>query len=541
MVASTFNIADLFEQAADEWPDHPYLADERTRRTYAEMDSRANRLAHHLAAQGIGPGDRVGIYAYNRAEWVEALWAVFKLRAVWVNINYRYVHDELRYLFDQADLSALVVEPQFAEPAAAAAPHVPQLVIGPDYEAALAAQPDRRDFAARSNDDHYILFTGGTTGLPKGVVWRHEDVVMALGGGVDIRTGEVLTAPDGFVAKGNNGFRMVSFPLPPLMHGATQWNVMGQAFIGGSMVLRARFDAADVWRTVAAERVNSLFITGDAMARPLLDSYETEVAAGRRPDTSSLFMVASSAVLFSQHSKDRFFELFPELLISDSVGSSEGGANGFSLVTKGTVMKGGPTVTAAPQSLVVDEELMPVAPGSGVIGRLARRGNIPVGYLDDPVKTAQVFVTAADGTRYVIPGDYAMVEADGSITLLGRGSVSINSGGEKIFPEEVENALKAHPDVYDAMVVGVPDERWGERVVAIVAPVAGTMPTLSGVQDHCRNHVAGYKIPRDLVIVAEVPRSPSGKLDYRWAKRVAMGDPSLAETPADTTLPKDQQ
>ncbi len=524
MAAPTFNIADLFEQAVDEWPDRPYVADERARRTYAEMERRANRLAHHLAAHGVVPGDRVGIYAYNRVEWVEALWAVFKLRAVWININYRYVDDELRYLFDQADLTYLIVEPEFAARAAGVAPEVPQLVIGPAYEAALDGQLDRRDFAARSNDDHYILFTGGTTGMPKGVVWRHRDVVMALGGGVDIRTGEVLDEPGGFVAKGNSGFRMVSFPLPPLMHGATQWNVMGQAFIGGAMVLRARFDAAEVWRTVAGEHVNSLFITGDAMARPLLDAYEAEVAAGRTPDTSSLFMVGSSAVLFSQHAKDRFFDLFPNLLISDSVGSSEGGANGFTLITKGTVMKGGPTVTAAPQSLVLDDDLRPVAPGAGVVGRLARRGNIPVGYLNDPVKTAQVFVTAADGTRYVIPGDHATVESDGSITLLGRGSVCINSGGEKIFPEEVENALKSHPAVYDAVVVGVPDDRWGERVVAVIAPVAGAVPSLDSVQAHCRRHIAGYKIPRDLVVVGTVLRSPSGKLDYRWAKRVATGE-----------------
>ncbi len=524
MPAATFNIADLFEQAVDEWPDRPYLADERARRTYAEMDRRANRLAHHLASTGIGPGDRVGIYALNRVEWVEALWAVFKLRAVWININYRYVEDELRYLFDQAGLRALIVEEQYAERAAAVAPEVPRLVFGAEYEAALAAQSDDRDFGPRSGDDHYILFTGGTTGMPKGVVWRHEDVVMALGGGVDIRTGEILDDPSGFVAKGNAGFTMVSFPLPPLMHGASQWSVMGQAFIGGSMVLRARFDPAEVWRTVEAERVNSLFITGDAMARPLLDTYDELVAGGRPPDASSLFFVGSSAVLFSQHAKDRFLDRFPNLIISDSVGSSEGGANGFSVIGKGTAMKGGPTVKAAPQSVVLDDQLRPLPPGSGVVGRLARFGNIPVGYLNDPEKTAEVFVTGADGRRYVIPGDHAMLEADGSITLLGRGSVSINSGGEKIFPEEVENALKSHPGVYDAVVVGVPDDRWGQRVVAVIAAAPGTQPELGDVQTHCRQHIAGYKVPRALVVVDEILRSPAGKLDYRWAKRVAMGE-----------------
>ena len=519
MTANSFNLADLFEQAVDEWPDRLHVSDDRTSRTFAEMDARANRLAHHLVSQGVGHGDYVGIYATNRVEWVETLWAVFKIRAVWININYRYVEDELEYLFNDAGLSYLIVEDTYVDRAHAVAPDLPRLVIGDDYEAALDAQSDARDFPERSNDDHYILFTGGTTGMPKGVIWRHEDVCFALGGGIDVSTGHVMEDPSEFLDKGRNGFPLVMHPLSPLMHGASQWAVMGQSFYGNSVVLRSAFDPVEVWKTVANEGVNLLFITGDAMARPLLDAVDDEEVADL--DLSSLFALSSSAVLFSQACKDEFFEKFPNVVISDSIGSSEGGANGISLVTKGTPMQGGPNVKAVRGSTVLDDDLNVVAPGSGVIGKLARSGYIPQGYLNDPVKTAALFVTGPDGTRYVLPGDAATIEADGTITMLGRGSVSINSGGEKIFPEEVENSLKSHPEVLDAVVVGVPDERWGEHVAAVVQPRPGVTIDLESVQEHCRQHIAGYKVPRQLVIVDKVVRSPAGKHDYRWAKRTA--------------------
>jgi acyl-CoA synthetase (AMP-forming)/AMP-acid ligase II len=518
MPASTFNMADLFEAAVDEWPDREYLVDERERRTYADMDRRANRLAHHLLAQGIKPGDHVGIYALNRIEWVEALWAIFKIRAVWININYRYVEDELAYLFDNSDLAYLIVEPEFAERARAVAPDLPQLVIGPEFESALAAQSDVRDFAPRSSDDIYILFTGGTTGMPKGVVWRHEDVVMALGGGVDIQTGVKLTDPSQFVEKGRNGFLICGLPIAPLMHGATQWSVMAQSFIGNKVVLRGRFDPADVFRTVDAEKVNLIMITGDAMARPMLDHL-----AERRSDydLSSMFAVSSSAVLFSKACKEQFLEMFPNIVITDAVGSSEGGANGITMVGKDIPKTAGLTVKAAPDSFVLGDDLRPLPPG--VMGRLARTGNIPLRYYKDPEKSAATFVTGPDGTRYSIPGDFAMLEEDGSITLIGRGSVCINSGGEKIFPEEVENVLKSHPEVFDAVVVGVPDERWGERVAAVVQARVGRTPDLESIQAHCRQHLAGYKVPRQLTLVELMVRSPAGKSDYRWAKQVATG------------------
>jgi len=533
-----FNLADLFEAAADAFGDREYLVAEGRRITYAEMDARANRLAHHLAAQGIGPGDHVGIYALNSAEWVETAWAVFKLRAVWINVNYRYVEDELRYLLANADLKALVHQRQFAPRVGALLSELPQLrhvvVIDDDsqepdpvhdavdFEQAMAGQSAERDFPPRSGDDRYILYTGGTTGIPKGVVWPHRNVFFALGGGIDAMTRIRVERPEEMVEKGRAmGGQITFLPIAPLMHGATQWAVMGQSFVGHRIVLVARFDPHQVWSLVEGEKVNMVMITGDAMGRPLIEALEEP---GTSYDLSSLIGLTSTAALFSPSVKDQFFEHFPNLVMSDAIGSSEGGNNGISWIKPGgTTMKSGPTVTSMTGTVVFDENMEPVKPGSGVIGKIARCGDIPVGYYNDPVKTAEVFITV-DGVRYVMPGDFATVEEDGSITLLGRGSICINSGGEKIFPEEVEAVVRSHPDVMDAIVVGAPDERWGQRVAAIVEPRAGhDAPSLESVQEHCRRHVAGYKVPRELHVVEHVERAPSGKPDYRWANAVVTG------------------
>jgi acyl-CoA synthetase (AMP-forming)/AMP-acid ligase II len=521
-----FNLADLFENSVDHFADREYLVAGDARRTYGEMEARANRLAHHLAAQGIGPGDHVGIYGLNSAEWVETLWAVFKLRAVWININYRYVEDELAYLFGNAHLKALLHDAEFTDRVDTVRPSLPELehrlVYGPEYEAALAAESPERDFEPRSGDDRYILYTGGTTGMPKGVVWRHEDVFFALGGGIDPLTGVKAQKPQDMVAKGQAlGMQLTFLPIAPLMHGATQWSVMGQSFQGHRTILVPRFEPHEVWELMEREKANILFITGDAMARPLIEALDEEPSKGR--DLSSMFSVSSTAALFSSSVKDQFLDRFPDVVINDAIGSSEGGANGIITVEKGkTEMKGGPTVNAVEGTVVLDDDMKPVVPGSGVVGKVARSGNIPIEYLGDPVKTAETFVMV-DGVRYVIPGDNATVEADGTITLLGRGSQSINSGGEKIFPEEVEVAIKSHPAVWDALVVGVPDDRWGQRVAAVVQPREGATPSLESIQEHCRSKIAGYKVPRELHLVASVERSPSGKPDYRWAQAVATG------------------
>jgi len=534
-----FNLADLFENAVDHFGDREYIVAEGKRRTYAEMEERANRLAHHLAAQGVGRGDHVGIYAYNSVEWVEILWAVFKIRAIWININYRYVEDELAYIFENADLTALVYERGFAPRIAAVREKVSRLkhsiviqdgsdadtsILGStDYEEAMAGASPERDFGPRSASDHYILYTGGTTGMPKGVVWRHEDVFFALGGGDDAQTGERAERPEDMVEWGKRAAaQQIFLAIAPLMHGTSQWSAMSGSFVGRKTVLMARFDPHEVWRLVEREKVNIVMITGDAMGRPMAEALDEP---GASFDLSSLFLVVSTAAVFSPTVKDDFFRHLPNLLIIDSIGSSESGGNGMAMITKGNtaMIGGGPTVKAGPGTVVLDENLQPVAPGSGVVGRVARCGDIPLGYYKDPEKTAETFVVGKDGTRYVMPGDFATLEEDGTITLLGRGSVSINSGGEKIYPEEVEAAVKSHPDAYDCVVVGVPDPRYGSRVAAVVQPRPGTMPSLEGIQEQCRKKIAGYKIPRQLHLVDEVERSPTGKPDYRWAKAIATG------------------
>ena len=282
------------------------------------------------------------------------------------------------------------------------------------------------------------------------------------------------------------------------------------------------------------ERANSIMVTGDAMGKPLVEALDEP---GARWDTSSLLAVVSSAALFSAPVKDQFFAHFPDLVITDAIGSSEGGNNGLTVVSKdNTAMRSGPTVHVLGETVVLDEHRKPVPPGSGVIGKIARSGDIPLGYYNDPVKTAEVFIDV-EGVRYVMPGDFATVEADGSVTLLGRGSVVINSGGEKIFPEEVESAVRSHPEVMDAIVVGAPDERWGQTVAAIIQPRPGRSPDLGDIQGHCRTTIAGYKLPRRLHTVDVIQRSPSGKPDYPWANTIVAGSSPGADGRPSTSTP----
>ncbi len=542
-----FNLADLFEHAVDTFPEREAITCARAdapavqRRTFAELDERANRLAHHLQEAGIGPGDPVGVYALNCAEWVESLLAICKLRAVCVNVNYRYVTHELTYLLGMAAPVALVYQERWAQQVAEVVPGLPglrHLIVIEDggaadggaeetpaapalaavpYEKAVASGGPRRDFAPRSPDDHYLLFTGGTTGLPKGVVWRQEDVFFALGGGIDVTNGHRMATPEEIATTGYD-HAVTFFPIAPLMHGATQWGLMQQLFKGNRAILLDRFDPARVWQLVAQEQANVVMITGDAMGRPLVEALD---APGADYDLHGFFGLVSSAALFSAPVKQRFLERFPTLYLSDAIGSSEGGAGGISQGDGSAGTAGGSVTTRAIEdSEVVDEDLNPLPPG--VVGRLARRGNVPLRYLGDPVKSAEVFRTGPDGRRYAVPGDWARREEDGRITLLGRGSSCINSGGEKIFPEEVESAIKAHPDVYDTVVVGAPDETWGQTVAAIVQLRPGTdRLTLPQIQDHCRTRIAGYKLPRRLHLVPEVHRTPTGKPDMRWAETVA--------------------
>ena len=534
-----FNIADLFERAVDAVPDRLALVCGDRSLTFAELDQEANRLANHLLGQGFGVGDHIGIYGQNSAEWMVAMVAIFKIRAVPININFRYVEDELAYLFDNADLVALVHSREYIDRIEAVRDKAPGLRhfvmiddesdldparIGaiPWTEAIAAASPER-PVLPRTDDDHYVIYTGGTTGMPKGVVWRHEDVFFALGGGVDAYTNERVTTGTQLAEKAlATENPMVTLNAPPLMHGAAQWGALRFFFEGNTVVFVPKFSGEAIWDSVERDKVTTLVITGDAMARPLTEALEQ---FPDRWDLSTLFVLSSSAAIFSPSLKERLFELLPNIIIVDAIGSSESGMNGMVVQTKGeTIVQsgGGPTVKAGRDAVVLDDDLNPLPPGTGQVGKLARGGNIPIGYYKDPKKTAETFVTAPDGNRYVVAGDFARLEDDGTITLLGRGSVCINSGGEKIYPEEVEGVLKAHPAVYDTLVVGVPDDRWGQAVCAVVQVRDGMeAPGLDALAEHARAHLARYKVPRHLVLVDEIHRSPSGKPDYPWATTLA--------------------
>ncbi|OCB35103.1 acyl-CoA synthetase [Mycobacterium malmoense] len=536
-MAVALNIADLAEHAIDAVPDRVALICGDEKLTYAQLEEKANRLAHYLIDQGVKKDDKVGLYCRNRIEIVIAMLGIVKAGAILVNVNYRYVEGELRYLFDNSDMVALVHERQYSDRVANVLPDTPNvktiLVIedgsdsdyqrygGVEFYSAIAQGSPERDFGDRSEDDIYLLYTGGTTGFPKGVMWRHEDIYRVLFGGTDFATGQFVEDEYDLAKAAAANPPMVRYPIPPMIHGATQSATWMSIFSGQTTVLAPEFNAEEVWRTIHEHKVNLLFFTGDAMARPLLDALDTD----HDYDLSSLFLLASTAALFSPSIKERLLELLPNRVITDSIGSSETGFGGTSIVAKDAPHAGGPRVTIDHRTVVLDEEGNEVEPGSGVRGFIAKKGNIPVGYYKDEKKTAETFKTI-NGVRYAIPGDWAIVEEDGTVTMLGRGSVSINSGGEKIYPEEVEAALKGHPDVFDALVVGVPDPRYGQHVAAVVQPRPGSRPTLAELDRFVRSEIAGYKVPRSLWLVDEVKRSPAGKPDYRWAKEQTEARPA---------------
>jgi acyl-CoA synthetase (AMP-forming)/AMP-acid ligase II len=533
-----FNIADLFESLVDRIPEHTALVSGQRRLTYAELDERANRLANFLRSRGIGPGSHVGLHLFNGTEFVEGMLAAFKLRAVPININYRYVEDELRYLCANADLSAILSQREFSDIVLRVRSSCPNLttaiLLGDealgetgtdsdcfDYEEVLAHSSRSRDFPARSGDDHYIIYTGGTTGMPKGVIWRHEDVFFAgLQGGNP--GGAPLERPEE-LAENVAAERVLSLtmlPTAPFIHGSAQWTALICLFTGGKVVILPgrSFDAKRVLELIAEEAVATLTLVGDAMARPIVDLL---AAPGANYDVSSLFVVASAGAVLSPTVKEQLRAILPNVMVVNSFGSTEAGHQGNALPGSETGSEGRPSFFMDSETnAVFDDDYRAIEPGSGKIGWIARGGRIPLGYYKDHGITAARFVTL-NGKRWVLPGDRATVEADGRITVFGRDSSCINTGGEKVFTEEVEEALKSHPDVFDALVVGVEDEHWMQRVAAVVEPRPGQRPTLEALQQHCRTRIAGYKLPRHLSLVPKVMRFPSGKPDYAWAKAVA--------------------
>jgi len=526
-----FNLADLFESVVDVVGGETAVVAGR-RLTYGELDARANRLGHRLVAAGIGRDDFVGIQLWNGSEYLETMLACFKIRAVPVNVNYRYTDRELRHLYADAGLVGLVHQRGFASAVGTALGGMdePRLVLevddgtgasrsswADDYEAALAEADDSRGFGPRSSDDLYCVYTGGTTGMPKGVLWRHEDIFFAaMGGGDPLHLGDTIDRPEELAQRVLHP-GIVALAVPPFMHASAHWLAFSTFFGGGTVVVvpGGRFDPGTTWRLVADERVGVLVVVGDAMARPLLDALESARRGGEAPDVSSLMAVGSGGAMLAPSTKARIARLLPGVIVADAFGSSETGQLGGSPPPDDPF--GPPCLHLDERTAVFDDDLRPVVPGRGQVGRLARGGRVPIGYRGDPARSSTTFVTVGS-SRWALPGDLARVEADGTIVVLGRSSQCINTGGEKVHPEEVEAALKGHPDVVDAVVVGAPDERWGERVTAIVQAVAGRHPTLDDLRDWLRAVLADYKLPKQLVLVDELPRLPSGKADYAWAK-----------------------
>jgi acyl-CoA synthetase (AMP-forming)/AMP-acid ligase II len=535
------NIADLFEHAVDAAPDKPAVKVGERTITYAELESESNRLAHFLASRGISAGDHVGLYAKNSIEHVVALLAILKVRAVAINVNYRYVAGELDYIFDNADLKGLVLDRVYSDLVAEVSPKhrlLETFVVLPDpietddasdvsrfggvlVADAVAGQSDVRDFGERSPDDVHIIYTGGTTGYPKGVMWRHEDFWRVLGGGIDFMTGEPLGEFDQSKKATEEG--LVTFPLSPLMHGGAQASLLMHLFAGQLTILEPRFDPVRTWEIVDDNQAHMMFMTGDAMARPLIEAYEASQATGRPFSGQSLFAIASSAAIFSKAVKERWMACFPNAVFTDSIGSSETGFQGTGLQDASALSTDGPVVSVGANTAIISDEghVLDLVKDVGKVGRTARAGNVPIGYYKDPEKSARTFYEI-DGVRYSVPGDYARIEEGNRITLLGRGSNCVNTGGEKVFPEEVEMAIKAHPAVYDVLVVGLPDDKYGQTVAAVVQPREGQQVELDELRTFLRAELSGYKLPRVLTLVDEIPRNATGKAQYPAAKEMAL-------------------
>ncbi len=546
-----YTLADLNEAIAAAVPDRDAIVTASRRLTWRALRDRTRRLAHVIANAGLGcrreradlapwesGQDHVALYMYNGHEYLEAMVGVGKARAVPFNVNYRYVEDELVYLLRDAGTRALIYHASFAPMLARVLPKLPapalllqvaddsgeSLLPGArDYEETLAASSAAPVEIATTDDDLYMVYTGGTTGMPKGVLWRQADIFFAAMGGR--LPGQMpVTSIDDVVSRTAYGDLNRTLPAPPFMHGAGHWTAFITLHSGGTVIVQRetkRLDPDDIWRTIERERAVSLTIVGDAFARPLLD----QLRAGSY-DLASLKVIGSGGAVFSLALKQALLELLPSIMIADGFGASETGALGASFMAAGSTPSPGGSLGGGfnldqQHTFVADDGLTRrIAPGDTTVGWLARSGHIPLGYLGDEAKTRRTY-PAIDGIRCAIPGDRAHLNDDGTIRVLGRESVCINSGGEKIFAEEVEQALKRHPAVYDVLVTGTPSERWGEQVTAVVALRPGATATADELRDAAGADLARYKLPRAFVFVDSVQRAPTGKPDYAWAKATA--------------------
>ncbi|MCC6767304.1 MAG: acyl-CoA synthetase [Deltaproteobacteria bacterium] len=540
-----YTLADLNEAIAAAVPEREAIVTTTRRLTWRELRDRSRRLAHLLLGTELGchrergelapwesGQDHVALYLYNGHEYLEAMIGSAKARAVPFNVNYRYVEDELVYLLRDARTRAVIYHASFAPMLARVLPKLPSMALmlqvadgtdqpllpgARDYEEALAASSADPVDVATTDDDLYMVYTGGTTGMPKGVLWRQADIFFSAMGG-QVPGQEAVTSMADVVARTAWGEMNRILPAPPFMHGAGHWTAFIALHQGGTVIVpreTRRLDPDDIWRTIERERAVSLTIVGDAFARPLLD----QLRAGSY-ELGSLRVIGSGGAIFSAPLKHGFLECLPDIMIADGFGASETGAQGASLMSAGNTSGGGFTMDQQ-HTFVVDAGLTRRLPADDrSIGWLARTGHIPLGYLGDEAKTRRTYPTIA-GVRCAIPGDRAHLDDDGTIRVLGRESVCINSGGEKIFAEEVEQALKRHPAVYDVLVVGTPSERWGEQVTAVVALRPDARATDDELRDAAGAELARYKLPRAFVRVESVRRAPTGKPDYAWAKELA--------------------
>jgi 3-oxocholest-4-en-26-oate---CoA ligase len=543
--ATQFTVPTVAEAVAAAIGERELIIQGERRYTYAETVERSNRLAAYLHSRGLGchtersalaghevGQDLVGLYAYNGNEFVEALLGAFAARVAPFNVNFRYVKTELQYLLADSGATALIYHAAFAPRVAEVLPELPALKVliqiadesgnalldgAVDYESAIQSAPPPAP-VQHSPDDLYVLYTGGTTGMPKGVLWRQHDIFMTSFGGRNLMTGECVSSIDEITARvaANPGNKLLI--LPPLIHGAAQWSVMMAITTGQTLVFPTvvdHLDADDVVRTIEREQVAAVTVVGDAMARPLLAAIEKGIA-----DVSPLAVIANGGALLTPYVKERLVEALPNVMVVDGVGSSETGAQMSHLSTNGAVSTG--TFNAGPDTFVAAEDLGSLLqPGHDGMGWLAQRGYVPLGYKGDAAKTAATF-PVIDGVRYAVPGDRARHREDGRIELLGRDSVTINSGGEKIFVEEVETAIASHPAVADVVVTGRPSERWGQEVVAVVALADAARADAEELIAHAGKSLARYKLPKAVVFRGVIERSPSGKADYRWAREQAV-------------------
>jgi fatty-acyl-CoA synthase len=532
------DFASVWEAVADIVPERDAIVQGSRRINYREYDEGAARFASAIEGAGVDEGGKVALYLFNCPEYLIAQHGAFKHRAVPVNVNYRYLDDELAYLLDNSDAQVLVFHTSLSACVARVRDRLPNVRLfvevddgGASLEGAvrfdeLLGRHEPQARKQRSPDDLYMLYTGGTTGMPKGVMYPQgglsERILTALAAAGAVpsppATREDLAA---FVAAVNEEGVRSSISCCPLMHGTGMWISAMPALLGGGTVLLLEgrsFDAHEVWRVVEKEGAKNIVIVGDPFARPLLRALEEREAARQPYDTSSVRGIYSSGAIWSSEIKDGLRARTSALLV-DALGSTEGGSIGVSGATRDV---GAATAhfTLSPDSRVVTEDGRPVGPGTGERGILATR-SAAYGYYKDPEKTARTFIVL-DGETYVMTGDWATIDDDGSVNLLGRGSMSINSGGEKVFAEEVEEGVKRHPLIDDCLVVGVPDERFGQKVVAVVSTVSPVPPTLEELVEFLRPTLAHYKIPKEVIVREAVRRAPNGKADYKWANEVAL-------------------